>query len=81
VSSSLRTEASKRSPNKQRWINVGDSPFSRAFTYRLISQGDIVSVLLRSPGARRGRRLIDGDSLDLFLENLAKQQAKQKEVK
>ena len=73
-SSPLRSEVSGRSPHRPRWVNVGEAPFSRAYTYRLIRRGVIISVLLIEPGARRGRRLLDSDSIDRFLETLAKQQ-------
>jgi hypothetical protein len=50
-------------------------PFSRAVTYKLIDAGLISSVVVTWPGSRRGRRLIDGDSLDSYLEALAAKQA------
>jgi hypothetical protein len=50
-------------------------PFSRAITYKLIDAGLISSVIVTWPGSRRGRRLIDGDSLDSYLETLAAKQA------
>src|SRR5438132_13670240 len=40
-------------------------------TYKLIDAGLISSVVVTWPGSRRGRRLIDGDSLDSYLETLA----------
>ncbi|HEV3210579.1 MAG TPA: hypothetical protein VGY91_09970 [Chthoniobacterales bacterium] len=48
-------------------------PFSRAITYKLIDAG--LSVVVTWPGSRRGRRLIDGDSLDSYLEGLTAKQA------
>ena len=50
-------------------------PFSRAITYKLIAAGLISSVVVIWPGSRRGRRLIDGDSLDSYLESLTTKQA------
>jgi hypothetical protein len=50
-------------------------PFSRAITYKLIDAGLISNVVVTWPGSRRGRRLIDGDSLDSFLETLTAKQA------
>jgi hypothetical protein len=50
-------------------------PFSRAITYKLIGAGLISSVLVSWPGSKRGRRLIDGDSLDFYLEGLTEKQA------
>jgi hypothetical protein len=56
-------------------LQVDEMPFSRAITYKLIGAGLISSVVVTWPGSRRGRRLIDGDSLDSYLETLAAKQA------
>jgi hypothetical protein len=50
-------------------------PFSRAVTYKLIDSGLISSVVVSWPGSKRGRRLIDADSLDAYLERLTAKQA------
>jgi hypothetical protein len=50
-------------------------PFSRAITYKLIDAGLVSSVVVTWPGSKRGRRLIDGDSLDWYLEKLTAKQA------
>ena len=50
-------------------------PFSRAVTYKLIDSGLISSVVVSWPGSKRGRRLIDADSLDGYLEKLTAKQA------
>jgi hypothetical protein len=55
-------------------LQVDEMPFSRASTYKLIDAGLISSVVVTWPGSRRGRRLIDGDSLDSYLETLAAKQ-------
>jgi len=60
---------------RHRWLQVKEMPFSRAVTYKLIDAGLISSVVVTWPGSRRGRRLIDGDSLDSYLEALAAKQA------
>jgi hypothetical protein len=60
---------------RHRWLQVEEMPFSRAVTYKLIDAGLISSVVVCWPGSKRGRRLIDGDSLDLFLEGLTEKQA------
>ena len=60
--SHLVTEISRS--GRRRWLQVKEMPFSRAITYKLISAGLISSVVVTWPGSRRGRRLIDGDSLD-----------------
>jgi integrase len=54
---------------------VDEMPFSRAITYKLIDAGLISSVVVTWPGSRRGRGLIDGDSLDSYLERLTAKQA------
>ena len=59
---------------RRRWLQVDEMPFSRAITYKLIGAGLISSVVVTWPGSRRGRRLIDGDSLDSYLETLATKQ-------
>jgi hypothetical protein len=74
VNSSIRSEVSGRSPHRRRWGDIGEAPWSRAYSYRLIHRGDIISVLLLEPGCKRGRRLLDFDSVDRFLEDLAKRQ-------
>jgi len=56
-------------------LQVDEMPFSRASNYKLIDAGLISSVVVTWPGSRRGRRLIDGDSLDSYLETLAAKQA------
>jgi hypothetical protein len=56
-------------------LQVDEMPFSRAITYKLIDAGLISSVVVTWPGSRRGRRLIDGDSLDSYLEALAAKRA------
>lgn len=39
-------------------------PFSRVYGHKLINAGLIESVLLSSPGRKKGIRLVDGNSLD-----------------
>jgi hypothetical protein len=67
--------AEKSRSGRRRWLQVDEMPFSRASTYKLIDAGLISSVVVTWPGSRRGRRLIDGDSLDSYLETLAAKQA------
>ena len=69
----LLSEIGRR--GRRRWLQVDEMPFSRAITYKLIDAGLISSVVVTWPGSRRGRRLIDGDSLDSYLENLTSKQA------
>jgi hypothetical protein len=60
--SQLLSEKSRS--GRRRWLQVDEMPFSRAITYKLIEARLISSVVVTWPGSRRGRRLIDGDSLD-----------------
>src|SRR5260370_18683143 len=71
--SQLLSEKSRS--GRRRWLQVDEMPFSRAITYKLIKAGLISSVVVTWPGSRRGRRLIDGDSLDSYLETLTAKQA------
>ena len=71
--SQLLSEISRS--GRRRWLQVDEMPFSRAITYKLIAAGLISSVVVIWPGSRRGRRLIDGDSLDSYLESLTTKQA------
>jgi hypothetical protein len=47
---------------------INEMPFSRGITYKLIDAELISSVVVTWPGSRRGRRLIDADSLDSYLD-------------
>jgi hypothetical protein len=67
--------AEKSRSGRRRWLQVDEMQFSRAITYKLIDAGLISSVVVTWPGSRRGRRRIDGDSLDSYLETLAAKQA------
>ena len=71
--SQLLSEISRS--GRRRWLQVDEMPFSRAITYKLIGAGLISSVVVTWPGSRRGRRLIDGDSLDSYLGSLTTKQA------
>jgi hypothetical protein len=57
-------------------MRVNQLPFSRGYTYKLLAIGALESVLVQSPGSKKGVRLIDGDSLDRYLEKLAAEQQK-----
>jgi hypothetical protein len=50
-------------------------PFKRAKLYELIREGRVKSFVLMEPGAIRGLRLIDRDSMDEFLQAAAEQAA------
>ncbi|MBV9674079.1 MAG: hypothetical protein JO076_14810 [Verrucomicrobia bacterium] len=66
---------------KSRWLRVGDLPFSRAHTYRLIAEDLLFSVEVKRPGSSRTIRLIDGDSLDQYLLKLGRRQRAAKATK
>ena len=56
---------------RRRWLRVNELPWSRALTYSMLRAGVLQSILLTYPGCVKGLRLIDGDSLDRYLEGLA----------
>jgi hypothetical protein len=56
---------------RRRWLRVNELPWSRAITYSMLHAGVLQSILLTYPGCLKGLRLIDGDSLDRYLEGLA----------
>ena len=70
-----RLFSEKSRGGRHRWLQVDEMPFSRAVTYKLIDSGLISSVVVSWPGSKRGRRLIDADSLDGYLEKLTAKQA------
>jgi hypothetical protein len=72
------SEPGKR--GRGRWLSIDQCPFSRAYTYQLLKQGSVASVVVSLPGSRRSRRLVDGDSLDAYLERLMAEQAKEPET-
>jgi hypothetical protein len=61
---------------KTRWLRVNELPFSRGYTYRLITDGVLFSVELKLPGSKRSVRLIDANSLDRYLLKLGRKQRK-----
>ena len=73
MSSQLLSEINRS--GGRRWLRVDEMPFSRAITYKLIDAELISSVVVTWPGSKRGRRLIDSDSLDSYLEGLTAKQA------
>jgi hypothetical protein len=57
------------------WLRMNQLPFGATLARVLISQGHIDSVLVKSPGSRRGVRLVSQESLDRYLKSLLQQQA------
>ena len=83
--SSSKLLEEKTSANRTRWLRMDQLPFSRVTAYRLIAQGNIVSVLIKQPGGKtggrkKGIRLVDANSLDAYLEGLASEQKIKKGV-
>ena len=72
----LPTKAEQRA-HQRRWHRMNEMPFSRGYTYKLLAIGAIDSVLVQAPGSKKSVRLIDGDSLDRYLEKLAAEQKKE----
>ena len=72
VSTNLLNEIS--TSGRRRWLRVKELPWSRAVTYSMLRAGVLQSILLTYPGCVKGLRLIDGDSLDRYLEGLADKQ-------
>ena len=61
---------------RERWLRIADLPFSRDCWYAHF-QDKVSAVTVKKPGSRQGLVLIDGDSLDRYLESLAAEQAKE----
>ena len=72
VSTNLLNEIS--TSGRRRWFRVKELPWSRAVTYSMLRAGVLQSILLTYPGCVKGLRLIDGDSLDRYLDGLAKKE-------
>jgi hypothetical protein len=69
----LQTETNSQNTRK-RWIRFKDMPCSRMTAYRLIRDGLITTVKFVPVGSKKGIVLIDADSVDRYLERLAKEQ-------
>jgi hypothetical protein len=65
---------------RTRWLRVSEVPFSRGYTYRLITDDILFSVELKLPGSKRSVRLIDADSLDKYLLKLGRKQREAKQA-
>ena len=67
--------------NRTRWLRVGDLPWSRGTTYRLISEDAFLSVILQLPGSGRKIRLVDAETLDAYFLRLAEKQRRERKTK
>lgn len=54
----------------RRWIDIEDSPLSRASTYEAIRLGWFDSVVVQFPGSKRKRRFLDALSINRYFEEL-----------
>ena len=71
---------SKDTRGRRRWLRVRELPFGRNVAYQLINSGKLDSCLVSpSPGSKRPIRLVDGDSLDRYLEGLIEEQRRDAE--
>jgi hypothetical protein len=61
-----------------RWLRINQLPFSRSFSYKLISDDLLFSVEFKIPGSNRSIRLVDAESLDRYLLKLGQQQKQAK---
>jgi hypothetical protein len=61
----------------QGWIRFRQAPFSENFTRKMIDAGIFVSALVCEPGSKRGIRLIQTESIDCYLRQLAEKQRNQ----
>ena len=53
------------------WLHLDELPISKTLAYKLIDEGLLFSVVVGTPGTRRGRRLISRQSLNDYLKSLA----------
>jgi hypothetical protein len=53
------------------WLKLDELPIGKTLAYRLIEEGLLFSVVVGSPGTKRGRRLISRQSLNDYLKSLA----------
>jgi len=52
------------------WLQLDELPIGKTLAYRLIDEGLLFSVVVGSPGSKRGRRLISRQSLNDYLNSL-----------
>jgi hypothetical protein len=56
------------------WLRLSDLPIRTTFARKLIALGILESVLVASPGAKRGIRLVSVASFDRYVRQCAKEQ-------
>jgi hypothetical protein len=52
------------------WLRMSQLPIGSTLARTLIKNGDLDSVVVASPGSKRGVRLVSQDSLDRYLRSL-----------
>jgi hypothetical protein len=57
-----------------KWLRLSQLPFSETVARDLIARGKLVTALVKTPGTKRGIRLIEAASLDAYLHRLATEQ-------
>jgi hypothetical protein len=56
------------------WLRLSQLPIRETFARKLINEGLLESVLISSPGAKRGVRLVSVASFDRFVRQCALEQ-------
>jgi hypothetical protein len=56
------------------WLRMEELPVRRTLARKLINEGFIDSVIVASPGSKRGVRLVSRESLDRYLRSLLAEQ-------
>jgi hypothetical protein len=75
--SAFTKEKSPHSKNvrlRPKWLRMKDLLCSRTYGYEFLKTGQVLSVIFRPPGSKKGIRLIDADSFDAYLLKLAAEQ-------
>jgi hypothetical protein len=56
------------------WLRMGQLPIGATLTRTLIKDGHLDSIVVASPGSKRGVRLVSQESLDRYFKSLLAQQ-------
>ena len=55
------------------WLRMSQLPIGNTLARRLIAEGNIDSIVVASPGSKRGVRLVSQSSLDAYFRSLIPQ--------